>query len=135
MIKILLETSECMNNNFLYFRNKANVSKKTLAKLLNTSVYTYCGYENNRLTVPDEVLIMFSKIFDIGIEEIFLDPALISKDTKINLEKFNELKESEQKYELIRRLTGEARHNVSYKEIGAIKRDIYNKLKSDGVPH
>ncbi len=135
MIKILLETSECMNNNFLYFRNKANVSKKTLAKLLNTSVYTYCGYETNRLTVPNEVIIMFSKILGITIEEIFLDPALISEETKTNIEQLNKLKEPEQECELIRRLTGKDCENISYKEIGEIKKDIYNKLKRDGVPH
>lgn len=124
-----------MNNNFLYFRNKANISKKTLAKLLNTSVYTYCGYENNRLTVPNEVIIMFSKILGITVEEIFLDPAIISEETKINIEQLNKLKEPEQECELIRRLTGKDRENISYKEIGEIKKDIYNKLKRDGVPH
>ena len=135
MIKILLEKSECMNNNFLYFRNKANVSKKTLAKLLNTSVYTYCGYETDRLTVPNEVIIMFSKIFGITVEEVFLDPAIISEETKITLEQLSKLKESEQEYELIRRLTGKDCQNISYKEIGEIKKDIYTKLKSDEVPY
>lgn len=135
MIKILLETSECMNNNFLYFRNKANVSKKTLAKLLNTSVYTYCGYETNRLTVPNEVIIMFSKVLGITVEEIFLDPTLISEETKTNIEQLNKLKEPEQECELIRRLTGKDCENISYKEIGEIKKDIYTKLKSDEVPY
>ena len=135
MIKISLETSECMNNNFLYFRNKANISKKTLAKLLNTSVYMYCGYENNRLVVPNEVVIMFCKMFGITVKEIFLDPVLISEETKINIEQLNKLKEPEQEYELIRRLTGRDCQNISYKEIGEIKKDIYNKVKNNGVPH
>ena len=124
-----------MNNNFLYFRNKANISRKTLSKLLNTSVYTYCGYEKNRLTVPNEVVIMFSKMFDITVEEIFTNPALISKETKLKLERFSKLKESQQEYELIRRLTGQGRSNISYREIGAIRKDIFNKLKSNGAPH
>lgn len=135
MIQTILETSECMNNNFLYFLNKANISKKTLAKLLNTSVYTYCGYETNRLTVPNEVIIMFRKMFGITVEEIFSGPALISEETKITLEQLSKLKESEQEYELIRRLTGKDCQNISYKEIGEIKIDIYNKLKNDGAPH
>lgn len=124
-----------MKNNFLYFRNEANITKKTLSKLLNTSVYTYCGYENNRLIVPDEVIIMFSKMFGVTVEEIFLEPALISEETKINIQQLNKLKQPEKEYELIRRLTGKGCQNISYKEIGEIKKDIYNKLKSDGVQH
>lgn len=78
---------------------------------------------------------MFCKILGITVEEIFLDPALISEETKINIEQLNKLKEPEQEHELIRRLTGKGRKNISYKEIGEIKKDIYNKLKRDGVPH
>lgn len=131
IIKIQLEASEHMNNNFLYFRNKANIPKKTLAKLLHTSVYTYCGYENNRLIVPKEVLIMFSKMFEISIEEIFLEPTLISKETNKKLKHLRILKRDQQEYELISSLIGTERHSLSYKEIGNIRKSIYNRLKSN----
>lgn len=133
IIKIQLEASEHMNNNFLYFRNKANIPKKTLAKLLHTSVYTYCGYENNRLIVPKEVLIMFSRIFDIDIKEIFLDPSVISRDTNKNLERLSQLKTDEQEYKLISRLVGTEQHSISFREIAKIRKNIYINLKSNGA--
>ena len=133
IIKIQLEASEHMNNNFLYFRNKANIPKKTLAKLLHTSVYTYCGYENNRLNIPKDVLIMFSRIFQIPMEEIFLDQSVISEETNKNLEHLSELRADEQEHELISRLVGTQKYSISFREIASIRKNIYINLKSDGA--
>ena len=59
-----------MQNNIEYIRIMSNTSKKLISKLLNVSVYTYNGYITNRLIVPDEILILFSKLYCIPLETL-----------------------------------------------------------------
>ena len=54
-----------MNSNLLYIRQRSNSTKKLIAKLLNVSVYTYIGYETGRLLIPNEILTMLAKVYNI----------------------------------------------------------------------
>ena len=123
-----------MDNNLCFFRSKARISKKTLSKLLNTSVYTYMGYENNRLIIPTEIKILYCKLMDIPINDLFCNIESISNSTIKKMSFLSELDEQAKERKLIFNLTGEENKLVTYTNINSIKQNIYQKIKDKEVP-
>lgn len=119
-----------MYNNFSYIRQKTQISQKTIAKLLNISVYTYIGYENNRLVIPEEILIMFGKLYDIPTQELICHPQLISKATENKLNELLILDDAKKECKLIKNLTGDSLKKLSYRKIKLIKENIINEIKN-----
>lgn len=117
-----------MNSNMLYIREKSNASKKLIAKLLNTSVYTYTGYETNRLLVPNEIFIMFAKIYDIPTSDIFCCTNEITTTTIKKLAYLSEINNEEREKILTKNLSGNSSSNLSYREIKQIKDKIIDKI-------
>lgn len=117
-----------MNSNMLYIREKSNASKKLIAKLLNTSVYTYTGYETNRLLVPNEIFIMFAKIYDMPTSDIFCCTNEITTTTIKKLAYLSEINNEEREKILTKNLSGNSSSNLSYREIKQIKDKIIDKI-------
>lgn len=117
-----------MNSNMLYIREKSNASKKLIAKLLNISVYTYTGYETNRLLVPNEIFIMFAKIYDMPTSDIFCCTNEITTTTIKKLAYLSEINNEEREKILTKNLSGNSSSNLSYREIKQIKDKIIDKI-------
>lgn len=118
-----------MENNLLYIRQKSKTTKKILACYLNISVYTYTGYENNRLAIPPEVLTMLSIMFDIPKHTLF---DKIDNNIEVNkkIEYLSKLTEQEKEKLFILRLTGKTYKKLSYHKISTIKKQLRENLNS-----
>ena len=114
--------------NFIFFRNQANIPKKTVAKFLNISVYTYMGYESNRLIVPREIVIMFSKMFDIPEDAVYIDSFNESVDILSKLESYKNLDVIQLERKLLDNITGKKNSSFSYRKIASIKKDIISNI-------
>lgn len=123
-----------MASNLLFIREQLQITKKFISKLLNISVYTYAGYENGRLSIPIEILIMLSKIYNISTSDLLCKPKNISNDCLKLIEQLNKLSEKEKEATLIKNLTDGSSYNLSYKRINTIKSKILNDIKYRGVP-
>ena len=65
-------------------RNQHNLSQEALAKMINTDRSTLSKYENNRLSVPTDIIKKLSQIFSVSTDE------LITCGDKKNIEKIYE---------------------------------------------
>lgn len=117
-----------MCTNLLYMRQKSNSTKKIIAKLLNVSVYTYTGYETDRLIIPNEVLVMLAKIYNIPISDLFCKEEAISDTTINKLHLLSSISEAQRVQQLTENLTGNSHTNISYREIKKIKNSIINNI-------
>ena len=118
-----------MENKLLYIRQKSKTTKKFLAYFLNISVYTYTGYENNRLAIPPEVLTMLSIIFDIPKHTLF-DKVESNSEVNKKIEYLSKLTEQEKEKLFILRLTGKTQEKISYHQISTIKKQLRENLNS-----
>lgn len=68
-------------NNLRYFRDLCNAKRAELSSLMNVTAYTYQGYEQGRILLPPEIVILISKIYGIIPDEIFDEPSNIPEST------------------------------------------------------
>lgn len=123
-----------MSSNLLYIRQISNSTKKLIAKLLNVSVYTYAGYETDRLLIPNEIFVMFAKVYNIPTSDLFCREEDISDTTINKLHLLSTISEKEREQQLTENLTGSSHSNLSYREINQIKNKIINNISYKEVP-
>lgn len=118
-------------NNLKYFRTITNLTRKELSSLMNVTVYTYQGYEDDRMVMRPETIILVSMIYNINREDIFCSENDISEDT---LQKLNDLAliSGKERYsQLIYNLTGEKKDKIGYKQVNMIIKEIRTKLQNE----
>ena len=118
-------------NNLKYFRTISNLTRKELSSLMNVTVYTYQGYEDDRMVMRPETIILVSMIYNINREDIFCSENDISEDT---LQKLNDLAliSGKERYsQLIYNLTGEKKDKIGYKQVNMIIKEIRTKLQNE----
>lgn len=117
-----------MQNNIEYIRIISNTSKKLLSKLLNVSVYTYNGYITNRLIIPNEILILLSKLYCIPLETLLCAKELIPKDIIFRIETLTTLSDLEKEQYFTQNLTGKKSLKLTYHIINTIKKEISHSI-------
>lgn len=117
-----------MQNNIEYIRIISNTSKKLISKLLNVSVYTYNGYITNRLIVPDEILILFSKLYCIPLETLLCSEELIPSEIISKTKSLTNLSDLEKEQYFTQNLTGKKTLKLTYHTINTIKKEISHGL-------
>ncbi len=120
-------------NNLRYFRDLCNAKRAELSSLMNVTAYTYQGYEQGRILLPPETVILISKIYGIIPDEIFDEPSNIPESTIQRLKKLSGLTKSQRHRCFVTNLTGKEQDKLSYTQIGkiiaSIKNDIANNTK------
>lgn len=118
-------------NNLKYFRTIANLTRKELSSLMNVTVYTYQGYEDDRMVMRPETVILVSMIYNIDKNDIFCPESNVSEDTLEKLNNLGAMPEKERYSQLIFNLTGEKKDRVGYKQINMIIKEIRTKLQNE----
>ncbi|MBO5321419.1 MAG: helix-turn-helix transcriptional regulator [Clostridia bacterium] len=124
---------EAVNNNLLYIREMANIPKKVISDLINVSVYTYTGYEQGRMFIPEETKIIIKNIYDISLNELCCSINDISETTRNKLMQLAHLTNQEKKEKLIYNLTKRRSENLTYRQINKIKATIRNNINLNTV--
>lgn len=117
-------------NNLKYFRTIANLTRKELSSLMNVTVYTYQGYEDDRMVMRPETVILVSMIYNIDKNDIFCPESDVSEDTLEKLNNLGAMSEKERYSQLILNLMGEKKDRVGYKQINIILEKIRDELQN-----
>lgn len=117
-------------NNLKYFRTIANLTRKELSSLMNVTVYTYQGYEDDRMVMRPETVILVSMIYNIDKDDIFCPENDVSEDTLEKLNKLAVMQEKERYNQLIYNLTGDKKDKIGYKQVNMIIKEIRTKLQN-----
>lgn len=120
-------------NNLKYFRTIANLTRKELASLMNVTVYTYQGYEDDRMVMRPEMVILVSMIYNIDKNDIFCPESNVSEDTLEKLNNLSAMSEKERYSQLILNLMGEKKDRVGYKQINIILKKIRDELQNENA--
>lgn len=120
-------------NNLKYFRTIANLTRKELSSLMNVTVYTYQGYEDDRMVMRPETVILISMIYNIDKHDIFCPESNVSEDTLEKLNNLSAMSEKERYSQLIFNLTGEKKDRVGYKQINIILKKIRDDLQNENA--
>ena len=120
-------------NNLKYFRTIANLTRKELSSLMNVTVYTYQGYEDDRMVMRPETVILVSMIYNIDKHDIFCPESNVSEDTLEKLNNLSAMLENERYSQLIFNLTGEKKDRVGYKQINIILKKIRDELQNENA--
>ncbi len=118
-------------NNLKYFRTIANLTRKELSSLINVTVYTYQGYEDDRMVMRPETVILVSMIYNIDKHDIFCPESSVSEYTLEKLNNLGAMPENERYGQLIFNLTGEKKDRVGYKQINMILKKIREELQNE----
>ena len=124
-----------MASNLLFIREQLQITKKFISRLLNVSVYTYIGYEKDRLIIPTEILIMLSEIYRIPVDDLLCCQENISQQSLTVINQAKQLSTEKKEQLLIKNLTGNSESKFSYRDIAAVKAAILKEIKSEKVPH
>ena len=111
----------------------ANIPKKVISDLINVSVYTYTGYEQGRMFIPEETKIIIKNIYDISLNELCCSINDISETTRNKLMQLAHLTNQEKKEKLIYNLTKRRSENLTYRQINKIKATIRNNINLNTV--
>ena len=122
-----------MENNLRYFRETTNISVIELAKLLNISVHTYRAIENNKITVPGELIIMIGKIYKIATYQIFENNIQRDYSLAKQLYQWSMLEKGERFALAFFNLTGEAISCQPYKQIRKVKNEIAQMINESSI--
>lgn len=120
-------------NNLKYFRTIANLTRKELSSLMNVTVYTYQGYEDDRMVMRPETVILVSMIYNIDKNDIFCPENNVSEDTLEKLNNLSAMPEKERYGQLIFNLTGEMKERVGYKQVNIILKKIREELQNENI--
>ena len=120
-------------NNLKYFRTISNLTRKELSSLMNVTVYTYQGYEDDRMVMRPETVILVSMIYNIDKNDIFCPESDVSEDTLEKLNNLGAMFEKERYSQLILNLTGEKKDRVGYKQINIILKKIRDELQNENA--
>lgn len=108
-------------NNLKLFRELSGIDRLIIARFLNVNIYTYMGYENERLVLPKSIERMIAKMYNIEVDDIYRISDLLSQDTVANLKSISLLEKDKQIELLFFNLTGKKSGRLTYREISQIK--------------
>lgn len=114
-------------NNLKYFRELAGVPPKHLSKLLNVTVHTYIGYEQQKITIPDEIFLMIAKIYSIDSNEIFVPQENVTDSVRETLSYYSTLDEKARLELLCSNLTDGSKTALTYRDVRKAKNEIIEK--------
>ena len=115
-------------NNLKYFRELADVTPKQLSKLLNVTVHTYIGFEQEKNTIPAEILLMLGKVYSIDPTEISIPQNELNTKTKTVISGYSTLTEDKKIEVFCYNLTGKRKNNLTFCDIKRIKQEITKEL-------
>lgn len=119
-----------MANNLRYLRELTNISGTELAKLLNISAHTYYAIENDKISFPEEIIIMISKIYQVSTAELFSCDLQNDIDLFRKLVEWAEMNREVRYAKAFQNLTGEEMSKHPYKQIRKSKSKI-RSIKTD----
>ncbi len=108
-------------NNLLYFRKLSKIDVKLLSKALNITVHTYIGFEQEKMLIPNEVKCILAMIYDIDIEELFCESAVLCETTRMKVEAMGKYDVAEMEQILCERLLGSKSQKLNYKTVRGLK--------------
>lgn len=116
-------------NNLKALRTMANVSPKILSKLLNTTVYTYLAYEQEKMMIPPELVKMISILYDIK-EELIIDTAFQIDISSVQQLTMLSTMSEEEKYRVLSYRLLKNHCMPTYRDIKKIKDSIKESLNN-----
>lgn len=119
-----------MKNNLRLFRDAAGLQMSDISKLLNIRVDRYRQYEKGNMLMPNAILIMVSKIYNIPICFLFCSSSDIDDNTIEYLNGISKLDHSDKILVLIKNLTGAEFTKLSYHQIAKIINGIEDMLNN-----
>lgn len=128
--RAVIQRSNYAMNNLRYFRDISGVTPKQLSKLLNATVHTYIGFEQEKITIPSETVVMLSKIYGISVDEIFVPTEELDRSTEDTVRKYSELDDEQRFKVLCGNLTDGEKTNVTYRDVSKIRQAISARLRN-----
>lgn len=119
-----------MKNNLRFFRDVADLHMSDVSKLLNIRVDRYRQYENGTMLMPNTILIMIAKIYNIPICFLFCNSSDIDGNTIEYLKGISKLEYGHKILMLIKNLTGVELSKLSYHQIAKIINGIEETLSN-----
>jgi transcriptional regulator with XRE-family HTH domain len=119
-----------MKNNLRLFRDAAGLQMSDISKLLNIRVDRYRQYEKGNMLMPNAILIMVSKIYNIPICFLFCSSSDIDDNTIEYLNGISKLDHSNKILVLVKNLTGAELAKLSYHQIAKIINGIEDMLNN-----
>ena len=111
-------------NNLSYFRKASGVEVKQLARLLNVTAHTYLGFEQEKMSIPQEIEIMLAIIYCVDRTELFCEESLIRKDSIRRIQALSYYDKTALFELLSTRLLGSDHIAVNYRTINKVKDEI-----------
>lgn len=124
--KLMISERKSKMNNLFFFRSIAKIKSKQLAKLLNVTVHTYIGFEQERMCIPIEIQAMLSRIYGIDKMDLFCKQTILKSETIEAVKKLSELEECELMNVIKLRLFNNRDMDINYRTIKKIKKEIKN---------
>ena len=111
-------------NNLSYFRKVSGVEIKQLARLLNVTAHTYLGFEQEKMSIPQEIEIMLAIIYCVDRTELFCEENLIREDSIKRIQALSNCDKTTLFELFSTRLLGSNHTSVNYRTINKVKDEI-----------
>lgn len=111
-------------NNLNNFRKTSGIEAKQLARLLNVTVHTYLGFEQEKMEMPLEIQIMLSIIYCVDRNELFCEESFIRSDSVKRIQALSHYDKTTLFVLLSKRLLGNEHISVNYRTINKVKSQI-----------
>lgn len=111
-------------NNLNYFRKESGIEARQIARLLNVTVHTYLGFEQEKMSIPPEIEIMLALIYCVDRAELFCEESLIRKDAVKRVQTLSNYDKNALFELLSTRLLGGCHTTVNYRTISKVKNEI-----------
>ena len=119
-----------MKNNLKFFRDAADLHMSDVSKLLNIRVDRYRQYESGTMIMPDALLIMVAKMYNIPISFLFCNRADINGNSIEYLNDISKLDHNRKIPMLAKNLAGTASPKLTYCQIAKIIKGLEETLSN-----
>ena len=116
-------------NNLKYFREYVSIKPSELSKLLNIRTDAYLNYEKETNDIPEVIVIMLSRIYNVGRDQLFCQQGDIESNTFAKLNALKVLEQHDKHLMLIQNLVGAQCSKLSYRQINKLKNSIEKEIK------
>lgn len=111
-------------NNLLFFREMSGVQRSELSYFLHTSIHVYHCYEVDKVTIPDEIKRLLSKLYDAPEEELFNSEGSVTDETRAKLQNLAGLDKDQRMKRLALNLSDGKCDKLNFDQIEQIKHSI-----------
>lgn len=108
-------------NNLRLFRELSGLQRQEITFFLHTSIHVYHYYEIDKVTIPEEIKVLLSKLYDVPMDELFISEGKVSNSTKEKLQRIACLDEEQRMKYLSRNLSGGKYDKLKFDQIEQIK--------------